>query len=123
MTCVYVGAGLALTAIGLLAVISRWGNKRFAADLQTASSQTAAGCTMGVQLMIDELVERHGLKLADVAAAARAAHAAYEKLDTVPGWPGKRLGRGQADGRALLQGVQIYCSEQGAAGLGVRSSP
>ena len=117
MTCVYVGVGLVAGLIVLIAIMARVGNKRAAADLQAAASETAAGCTIGVQLMIDELVDRHGLNLSDVAAAARAAQAAYEKLDAVPGWPGKRLGRGQADGRALLVGVQVYCSEQGAAGL------
>jgi hypothetical protein len=117
MTCVYVGAGIVASLLVLLAVMARVGNKRAAADLQAAASETAAGCTIGVQLMIDELVDRHGLNLPDVSAAARAAQAAYEKLDAVPGWPGKRLGRGQADGRALLVGVQVYCSEQGAAEL------
>jgi hypothetical protein len=122
MTCVYVGAGLVAGLIVLFAIMAKVGSKRAIADEQAAASKTAAGCTMGVQLMIDELVERHGLKLADVAAAARTAYVAYEKLDEVPGWPGKRLGHGQADGRALLQGVQVYCSEQEAAS-GPRSSP
>jgi hypothetical protein len=117
MTSVYVGAGLVAGLIVLLSLMARVGRKRAMADEQAASSKTAAACTIGVQLMIDELVDRHDLKLADVAAAARAAHAAYEKLDAVPGWPGKRLGRGQADGRSLLQGIQIYCAEQEAAGL------
>lgn len=126
MTCVYVGIGIVAGLIVLFAIMARVGGKRAAADEQAVASQTAAGCTMGVQLMIDELVDRHGLKLDDVAAAARAAQTAYEKLDAVPGWPGKRLGRGQADGRALLVGVQIYCSEQGAvgpAGPEARASP
>jgi hypothetical protein len=126
MTCVVVGVGLVAGLIVLLAIMARVGNKRATADLQAAASETAAGCTIGVQLMIDELVDRHALKLLDISAAARAAQAAYEKLDAVPGWPGKRLGRGQADGRALLMGVQVYCSEQGAsepAGSGVRLQP
>jgi hypothetical protein len=108
--------GMVAAFIVLLGLMAWMGRKRSLADLQAAASETAAGCTIGVQLMIDELVDRHRLKLSDVAAAARVAEAAYEKLDAVPGWPGKRLGRGQADGRALLVGVQIYCSEQEAAG-------
>jgi hypothetical protein len=120
MTAVYVGLGIVtvLLVLFLLMSLNRSGEKHYAMDMEALASETAAGCTAGVQLMVDELVERHGLKLSDILVAARAAQAAYEKLETVPGWPGKRLGRGLADGRALLVGVQIYCSEQEAAGSG-----